>query len=160
MTTLRDKLIDGAKGGAADTIRFTPDTARTAGTDGVVGPVPVPASIDSSTGLFTTPELVPGPYVVRIKWRSIALAEEYRIAVPDTGTNIELWPLIREYVALPPDTPMELLSKYFAENPVNVGGLTEEVADTRYAPQSGEGSPAETLTTATGRAIAFAVALG
>lgn len=134
MTTLRDKLIDGAKGGAAETIRFTPDTARTAGADGLVGPVPVPATIDPTTGLFTTPELVPGPYVVRIKWRSIALAEEYRIAVPDTGTNIGLSPLIAAFVALPPDTPMELLAKYFAENPVNVGGLTKEEADQSYAP--------------------------
>lgn len=136
MTTLRDKLIDGAKGGAAETIRFTPVTARTAGADGIVGPTPVPASIDPTTGLFTTPELVPGPYVVRIKWRSIAMGEEYRIAVPDTGTNLGLWPLIAAYIQLPPDTPMELLAKYFEANPVNVGGLTEEVADTRYAPVS------------------------
>lgn len=40
------------------------------------------------------------------------------------------------------------------------GKLDKTEADQSYAPQSGDGSPAQTLTTATGRAIAFAVALG
>ncbi|MEW1880400.1 hypothetical protein AB0O58_11965 [Rhodococcus sp. NPDC080181] len=38
--------------------------------------------------------------------------------------------------------------------------LNKAALDGSYAPQSGDGSPAQTLTTATGRAIAFAVALG
>nr|WP_176458666.1 right-handed parallel beta-helix repeat-containing protein [Rhodococcus sp. 15-649-1-2] len=141
MTTLRDKLIDGVKGGAAETIRFTPNT-RTAGTDGIVGPVPVETTIDAN-GQFTTPDLVPGRYTVRIKWRAVALAETYDIAVPASGSNLGLWPLIAEYVALPPDTPQELIAKYFAEHPVEGGGglsesavtdIVETVGDTRYAP--------------------------
>ncbi|WP_407726261.1 hypothetical protein ACJEDT_13160 [Rhodococcoides fascians] len=38
--------------------------------------------------------------------------------------------------------------------------LKKDSLDGSYAPVSGDGSPAQTLTTATGRAIAFAVALG
>ncbi|WP_032405189.1 hypothetical protein [Rhodococcoides fascians] len=125
MTTLSDYLIDGTKGGAAETIRFTPATSRDGGT-AIVGPVPVPATVDPVTGQFTTEDLVPGPYVVRIKWRSIAMPEERQIVVPATGTNIRLWPLIAEFVALPPDTPMDLLEKYFADNPVNVARVIDK----------------------------------
>lgn len=167
MTTLRDSLIDGTKGGAAETIRFTPAASRDSGAS-IVGPVPVPATVDPVTGQFTTEDLVPGPYVVRIKWRSIAMAEERQIVVPATGSNIRLWPLIAEFVALPPDTPMELLAKYFAENPVNVGGLTEEVADTRYVPRQSiyaanyltAGASAAKNTTALAQAIADGKAQG
>ena len=155
MTTLRDRLIDAAKGSAAQSIRFTPKAIRTAGADGIVGPVPIEAVIDE-TGLFTTPELLPGSYEVRIKWR-VVMAETYPIAVPETGDNVALWPLIADFVQLPPDTPQELLAKYFVEHPIEVGvadgevglakltpavrekvenALTQEQADTHYAPVS------------------------
>lgn len=38
--------------------------------------------------------------------------------------------------------------------------VTQATADANYAPVSGTGSPAAALTTATGRAVAFAIALG
>jgi hypothetical protein len=40
------------------------------------------------------------------------------------------------------------------------GTVTKTALDATYAPQSGTGSPEAALTTATGRAIAFAIALG
>lgn len=40
------------------------------------------------------------------------------------------------------------------------GRLSEEELSSAYAPQSGEGSPTQALTTATGRAVAFTFAFG
>ena len=45
-------------------------------------------------------------------------------------------------------------------NQSQVDARVTAVGDATYAPQSGTGSPAAALTTATGRAIAFAIALG
>lgn len=139
-------------------------------------PLRVPVTL---TGL-STPPIRAGNYLIRIKLASSRTAlGPYPFTMPDGDGTTELWPLIAAGVNIPSDTPIqkiqEALAAYLVANPIDGGGLTVEqiaaaAANTStplgqtlaqsYAPQSGDGSPAQTLTTATGRAIAFAVALG
>jgi hypothetical protein len=164
VTTLADKLIDGAKGGAAESVWLTPAGIRDGGSAGVVGPTPVSYTVDPTTGAFTTVDLVPGRYTVRIKWRAVPMGEEYQIDVPTTGTGVKLWPLIADFVRLPPDTPMELLAKFFADHPELGGGtlpeyLAEEALANTYAPIGSTGATTvDALTDAgtVGKAVAKA----
>ncbi|RBO87011.1 phage upper tail fiber protein [Nocardia puris] len=48
-------------------------------------------------GVLTTPDLDPGPAVVRVG------AHEYRITIPDSETPVRLWPRIQEGLPVPPE---------------------------------------------------------
>lgn len=77
-----------------------------------------------------TVELVPGPAIVQFG------GTDYPFIVPeDTGTNVPLWPLIEQYVEVPPDTPDQKLDaavgRYIAENPLPGVGLDQPAVDAR-----------------------------
>ncbi|MFI7172288.1 hypothetical protein [Rhodococcoides fascians] len=132
-----------------------------------------PLRVSVTASGLSTPPIRAGNYLIRMKLASSRTAlGPYPFTMPDGDGTTELWPLIAAGVNIPGDTPIqkiqEALAAYLIANPIDGNGLdqtavdtrVQTVGDTRYAPQSGDGSPAQTLTTATGRAIAFAVALG
>ena len=99
-TTIADSLFDG--GLSADgkaTVRFTPATVRDASdSSGIIGRKTIPATIDQTTGAFTV-DLDPGTYDVRVKTGAPGEKPlEGRILVPDSATDIRLWPLLEAYV--------------------------------------------------------------
>ena len=99
-TTIADSLFDG--GLSADgkaTVRFTPATVRDASdSSGIIGRKTIPATIDQTTGAFTV-DLDPGTYDVRVKTGAPGEKPlEGRIVVPDSATDIRLWPLLEAYV--------------------------------------------------------------
>lgn len=141
MKSIVTALVDPS--GAAD---YGPDayveiwSALPVGAGGTIAtdkPLRVPVT---STGL-STPPIRAGNYLIRIKLsQSRTALGPYPFTMPDGNGNTELWPLIAAGVNIPPDTPIqkiqEALAAYLTANPIEGGGLTEEVADTRYAPVS------------------------
>lgn len=164
MTVLKDPVKNLAKIADFDGSGYLEvwTSIRDGGADGILTDTPVHTPI-TATGI-ETPELVPGPAYYRLKLGALRPSIEGRIVIPASGT-VRVMDVIAASILVPEDTPAQLVVQaveaYLAANPPGGGGgLTEEVADTLYAPVSGSGSPAAALTTATGRAIAFAVALG
>lgn len=139
------------------TVEFAAPVMRDAGAL-TLAPIPDPVTV---TGGEMSTDIPPGLYEVTIRLTYTTAGGQtransdggviVRISVPESGNH-----RLRELIAMgsvpkPPATWFDIASSTF---------LSQAVADANYAPVSGTGSPAAALTTATGRAVAFAIALG
>ncbi|MRH86007.1 hypothetical protein GFY24_00755 [Nocardia sp. SYP-A9097] len=96
MTVISDAMVDLGRGPDIDAVYFyAPGLRESASTTQIITPQWVAATV-ASNGTFTSPNLEPGPAMVRI--RGVA----YDLVVPDADT-VRLWPLIDAAVPPPPD---------------------------------------------------------
>ncbi|RBO82056.1 phage upper tail fiber protein [Nocardia puris] len=95
MTVISDSIE--SIGGADDTtsISIASPVLRAGHEGGVITRRPL--ELRAVDGVLTTPDLDPGPATVRIGVRT------YLIDIPDSGTPVELWPLIEAGLPVPPE---------------------------------------------------------
>ncbi|MDF3280500.1 hypothetical protein [Gordonia sp. N1V] len=158
--------LNALPGKDSKSLRFEPRNAPWVNTSGqVVTPDGFGALYPRNTAQSVT--LDTGPWRVRIG------VDWFAFDVPAGGGDLKDLILFGVPATAPASTITAAVNAYLASHPN--GLLTQAVADASYAPVSGAGSPAAavtlaaahadsgdaaTLTTATGRAIAFAIALG
>ncbi|NEW33857.1 hypothetical protein GV791_14980 [Nocardia cyriacigeorgica] len=95
MTVISEPVGDIAGADDATVFVFSSKVLRESG-DGTGLITTRLASLQAEDGVLTTPDLDPGPAVVRIG------AREYQIEIPDSPTPIRLWPLIEAGLPVPP----------------------------------------------------------
>lgn len=107
-------------GGADDNTQFefSSPTVR-ASDDGTALITRRPVFCVAEDGVLTTPELDPGPCLVRFGGRG------YEIEIPDSPTDVQLWPLIEAGL---PVSPAEMATAV-----VNGGGVARAVRITESA---------------------------
>ena len=180
MTIVRASFVDGVRIPlGSGTITYTPTHPLPSTVDATKTVMPVHAEAAVTAGVVQEKDLNPGPYSVRIAIEGDAwFLETYQIIVPESGP-VNLMDLVEETTEYQPPVvgAVTVLRNEVVAAADRVEGLstaqdaavadlvapgtaTKAVLDGTYAPGSGAGSPAAALTTATGRAIAFAVALG
>ncbi|MHD0301817.1 hypothetical protein [Rhodococcus erythropolis] len=108
MPVLSDRLTDGAKlGRGAQIVFYARGLRDSVDGDAILTQARTPVPVDPETGLFTTPNLEPGPYWCGIKWAAAQSFENFQIVIGDSDTR--LWPLLEE--ALPYTPAQESLFK-------------------------------------------------
>lgn len=130
MTVVTQKLTNIAGVSRVTPVHFTSPAVRTSGTNLVTEDVQV---VNPVNGVITV-DLQPGPASVMLSGR------EFAFTVPAEGTPT-LSTLIAAALGIPAGTPDVVVGAaveaYLMLNPPSGGGgLTEEVADTRYVPFS------------------------
>ena len=171
MAIIKDSLVDLASqpDWSADAYAeiWSPDGLRDLGGDTVTDkPLKVPITAEG----LETEQLGAGPAIIRLHLGALRPSlGPYPIVVPDDTAEHRLVTLVGEYQPpdpLPTTLPInrvtglsDALDEKLSEADANAT-FAPQSGSTEYAPQSGTGSPAAALTTATGRAIAFAIALG
>lgn len=128
MTVISDKLLDGAKVPAGVRVEFWIPRMRDANDSSAIlveDVVTVP--VVAATGAFTTPNLEPGRWRVRIVWSALETPAEYEITIPSSTSTIRLWPLVD--AAAPP--PAATIPGFVR----NAGGInrTQFISTTAYA---------------------------
>jgi hypothetical protein len=82
--------------GADNTTAFVFWTCLRESADGNGLDTALTSRLVASSGVLTTPDLDPGPALVRIG------ATVYSIEIPDSDTSVRLWPLIQAGLPVPP----------------------------------------------------------
>lgn len=112
MPVISDRLVDGAKlGRGAQVVFYARGLRDSVDGDAILTQARTPVPVDPETGLFTTPNLEPGPYWCGIKWANFKDFENFQIVIGDTDTR--LWPLLEE--ALPYTPAQESLFKQYRD---------------------------------------------
>ena len=97
MTVISDTMQSLGYAPDAGPLQFYARVLRTsADSTAIITPKWVHVGVNLSTGVFTTPDLDPGPAVVRID------GVAHDITIPDIAGPIQLWPLLQEAMS-PPD---------------------------------------------------------
>ena len=101
MTVLIGKLSDVAyaRGARSFTITCFQEVRSNDAGDGIVVNWPHVQKVDSDTS-FTTPELDPGPAYVQFTPNG----KKYYITIPDSGSPVQIGPLIEAGLPAPPNT--------------------------------------------------------
>lgn len=96
MTVISEPVED--IGGADDNTQFEFSSPILRESDDGLGLITRrPVRVVAEDGVLTTPELDPGPALVRIGGRA------YDIEIPDSDTPVRLWPLIETGLPIPPE---------------------------------------------------------
>ncbi|MFH9952525.1 SGNH/GDSL hydrolase family protein, partial [Streptomyces luteogriseus] len=112
MPVISDRLTDGAKlGRGAQIVFYARGLRDSVDGDAILTQARTPVPVDPETGLFTTPNLEPGPYWCGIKWAAAQSFENFQIVIGDSDTR--LWPLLEE--ALPYTPAQESLFKQYRD---------------------------------------------
>lgn len=112
MAVISDRLTDGAKlGRGAQIVFYARGLRDSVDGDAILTQARIPVPVDPETGLFTTPNLEPGPYWCGIKWAAAQSFENFQIVIGDSDTR--LWPLLEE--ALPYTPAQESLFKQYRD---------------------------------------------
>lgn len=105
MTVISDKLLDGAKVPAGVRVEFAIPRMRDANdSTAILVEDTIPVAVTPATGAFTTPNLEPGRWRVRIIWSPLETPQQWEITIPTSTAPIRLWPLIDAAAPPPPNT--------------------------------------------------------